>query len=365
MAHMIEDNQISWNRANGAPWHGLGTSVDAGTTAEVMLKLAGLDFPVEAMDIELAGLPNTAFLANFKAIGRRDTNKVFGVSSKRYQIHQNKDILSVFDEYCNAGHAQMDVIGALKGGAVVWALAKLNGRTTVTMKGGDTVTGYLLMVGSHDGTLPTQAIATQERAVCNNTLFPAMRSGRVGFKMKHSKEWTSESATLAKEQMGIAIEKIEEFNALGSQLQNVSIDRKGQIEFISQLLDGKCILDQTIEATQATQAVSTGFDSDASLLDAIMGTSPSVSLAPIAVQNGEDKLNRVGKAILESILTSPGSDLDSAHNTLWGALNGVSYYTDHVASRTQDSRLYNAWFGSNVELKQSAVDVAKQMAGIN
>jgi phage/plasmid-like protein (TIGR03299 family) len=361
---MIENNQISWNRANGAPWHGLGTSVDAGTTAEVMLKLAGLDFPVEAMDIELSGLPNTDFLANWKAIGRRDTNKVFGVSSKRYQIHQNKDILTVFDQFCNAGHAQMDVIGALRGGAVIWALAKLNGRTTVTMKGGDTVTGYLLMVGSHDGTLPTQAIATQERAVCNNTLFPAMRSGRVGFKMKHSKEWTAQSAKQAQEQMGIAIERIQEFNELGSQLQNVKIDRKGQIEFISQLLDGKCILDQTIEATQDAQSVSSGFTSDADLLDSIMGTQPTVSLAPIA-SNGEDKLNRVGKAILESILTSPGSDLESANGTLWGALNGVSYYTDHVASRTQDSRLYNAWFGSNVDLKQSAVDTAKQMAGIN
>jgi phage/plasmid-like protein (TIGR03299 family) len=361
---MIEENQIAWNRANGAPWHGLGTAVEAGTTAEVMLKLAGLNFEVSAMDIELAGLPGSAFMSNWKAIGRMDTRKVFGVSSKKYQIHQNADILSVFDEYCNAGHAQMDVIGALKGGAVVWALAKLNGRTTVTMKGGDTVTGYLLMVGSHDGTLPTQAIATQERAVCNNTLFPAMRSGRVGFKMKHSKEWTNASAALAKTQMGIAIEKIEEFNALGSKLQNVQIDRKGQIEFISQLLDGKCILDQVADATNESQQVASGFANDADLLASIMGSAPSVSLSPIASANPEDKLNRVGKAILESILTSPGSDLDSAKNTLWGALNGVSYYTDHVASRTQDSRLYNAWFGTNVELKQSAVDVAKQIAGI-
>jgi hypothetical protein len=293
-----------------------------------------------------------------------DTKKVFGVSSKRYQIHQNKDILAVFDQFCNAGHAEMDVVGALRGGAVVWALAKLNGRTTVTMRGGDTVTGYLLMVGSHDGTLPTQAIATQERAVCNNTLFPAMRSGRVGFKMKHSKQWTDASAQLAKTQMGIAIEKIEEFNALGSRLQNVSIDRKGQIEFISQLLDGKCLLDQTIEATEQVTQVATGFDNDSSLLEAIMGNTPTVALAPLA-SSGEEKLNRVGKAILESILTSPGSELESASGTLWGAINGVSYYTDHVASRTQDSRLYNAWFGSNVDLKQSAVDVARSMAGIN
>jgi hypothetical protein len=165
--------------------------------------------------------------------------------------------------------------------------------------------------------------------------------------------------------MGIAIEKIQEFNELSTRLSNVHIDRSGQIEFISQLLDGKCIIDQAIEATTHTQQVSTGFDSDASLLESIMGNQPTVSLSPSPSANPEDKLNRVGKAILESILTSPGAELESAHNTLWGAINGVSHYSDHVASRTQDARLYNAWFGTNVELKESAVTVAKQMAGIN
>jgi hypothetical protein len=64
MSHMIEDNQIAWNTVNGKPWHGLGTEVPAGTSGEEMLQLAGLDFPVEAMDIVLAGLPdNTDILS--------------------------------------------------------------------------------------------------------------------------------------------------------------------------------------------------------------------------------------------------------------------------------------------------------------
>jgi hypothetical protein len=77
----------------------------------------------------------------------------------------------------------------------------------------------------------------------------------------------------------------------------------------------------------------------------------------------EDCLNRVGKAILEAIVDSPGSQMESAKNTLWGAVNGVSYYTDHIAGRTQDSRLNNAWFGQNEELKRSAMTVALEMAG--
>jgi phage/plasmid-like protein (TIGR03299 family) len=359
MSHMIENNQIAWNTVNGKPWHGLGTEVPAGTSGEEMLQLAGLDFPVEAMDIELAGFPGTDFLAGYKAIGRADTHKVFGVQSKRYNIHQNIDLINVFSEYCDAGHAQMDVVGALRGGAVIWALAKLNGGTKLTIKGTDHIGGYILMVGSHDGTLPTSAFATQQRAVCNNTLFPAMRSGRMGFKMKHSKAWDDGCTILAREQMGIAIEGIQKFNSQAETFASVNIDRKGQIEFISQLLDGKCLLDQTIEATQQT-AIATTHTSNASLLDSIIDARPSVDLG-----SDDSKLNRVGKSILDCILNSPGSELESAKGTLWGAINGVSYYTDHVASRTADSRLYNAYFGTSVDLKQSAVDVAHNMAGIN
>jgi phage/plasmid-like protein (TIGR03299 family) len=364
MAHLIQNNEIAY--VGTKPWHGLGFEVEPGTSGERMLTVAGINYEIRLDPVVVNGIT----LPNYRAIVRGDNGTVFSIQSDRYHPVQNLDIVNLFQEYCAAGHATMETVGAIRGGAIVWALAKLNGRTTANIHGSDPVSGYILFSTSNDGTLPTRGFPTQVRVVCSNTFRAAggYRKGKrapSGFTMKHSTKWTSDRADEAKEVLGIAIEDIQEFNELSETLSNVKIDRKGQIEFISQLLDGKCILDQTIEATNQSQQVASGFDSDASLLDAIMGTSPSVSLAPIAVQNGEDKLNRVGKAILESILTSPGSDLDSAHNTLWGAINGVSYYTDHIASRSQDSRLYNSWFGTNQTLKESAVDVAKQMAGIN
>jgi hypothetical protein len=72
---------------------------------------------------------------------------------------------------------------------------------------------------------------------------------------------------------------------------------------------------------------------------------------------------RVGQAIIDSILTSPGSDLDSRNGTLFGAINGVTYFVDHKRGRTQDSTLSGAWFGQGATLKTQAVNVAYQMAG--
>lgn len=361
MAHMIENNEIAY--VGATPWHGLGHAVPSGSTGQQMLEIANLNYTINLNDVHVNG----NIVPNYKAITRGDNGTVFSIQSDRYKIVQNQEIVELFREYCEAGHAEMETVGAIRGGAIVWALAKLNGKTHSFIKGTDEVSGYILFSTSHDGTLPTRGIPTQVRVVCNNTFRAAMRgedkrrsgANKIGFTLKHSTKWTPERAKEAKEVLGISIEQLQEFNELSSQLANVTIDRKGQIEFISQLMDGKCLLDQTIESTERATIDANIIANGGSILDAIIDAKPSID-----THSDDSKLNRVGKAILEAIIDSPGSTLESAAGTLWGAVNGVSYYTDHLASRTQDSRLYNAYFGTNVDLKQSAIDVARNMAGI-
>jgi phage/plasmid-like protein (TIGR03299 family) len=355
MAHMILNNEIAY--VGRKPWHELGHEVPAGTSGQRMLEIAGLDYQIQLNDVFVNGTS----VDGYKAITRGDNGTVFSIQSDRYRIVQNQEIVNLFAEYCEAGHATMETVGAIRGGAIVWALAKLNGPTKATLAGNDKVGGYILFSTSHDGTLPTRGIPTQVRVVCNNTFRAAMRGekktrGTIGFTLKHSAKWSADKADEAKEVLGIAVEQIHEFNELSEQLSKVKVDRKGQIEFISQLLDGKCLLDQVADNTQAIANIA----DSASLLDSILNASSNVDFS-----SDDSKLNRVGKSILNCIIDSPGSELESAKGTLWGAMNGVSYYTDHVASRTQDSRLYNAWFGTSVDLKQSAIDTARSMAGIN
>jgi hypothetical protein len=40
--------------------------------------------------------------------------------------------------------------------------------------------------------------------------------------------------------------------------------------------------------------------------------------------------------------------------TLWGAVNAVTYYADHVRSGTAGERLDSAWFGTGYLLKERA-----------
>lgn len=125
----------------------------------------------------------------------------------------------------------------------------------------------------------------------------------------------------------------------------MEIDQKGRIEFISRLLGGESALDQAISNTPQ------------SALDA--------AIAATGHAVGVDDMSRVGKAILDAMLDSPGSTLSTAKNTMWGAVNGVTYYADHIApSRAVGNRVFGAWFGKGEALKTEAIHIAADMAGI-
>lgn len=330
MAHMIENDMIAYK--NETPWHGLGHRVDDNMTGAEMLKVAGLDWTVQRRALAMRGFNAdgsldttkmlTEQLSGFKAIVRSDNNQVFCIPTKKYQVVQNLEVVDMFREYCEAGHAQMDVVGGLRNGAVVWASAKLSD-TGMTLRGGDTMNGNLLMVTSHDGTLITQGKATSTRTVCQNTLSAALIGGS-SFKMKHTSKFTQERKDEAKAAIGIAITQVQKLHKAAEILSNVNIDHSDWLTFMGKLMGTENVLD------------------------------------PKTAQ-----LTRTAEDIQLATMTSPGAQMESAKGTLWGAVNGVSYFTDHQRGRSQDSRLASAWFGDSDLLKRTAVNVALEMAGVS
>lgn len=364
MAHMIENGMVAYRGA--APWHGLGVAVTPDMNGAAMLEAAKMNWKVQRRGLAMRDKFGKALvsdpLKNFRAIVREDTDEVFQVATDRYFPMQNVQIVDFFKEYCEMGHAKLETVGALQGGRKVWALAKLNSGSSATLQGVDELEGYMLLATSHDGSLQTVGQATQVRVVCWNTLSAALgigngkrlqkQDGR--FTMKHTTQWNKAKADQARVTMGMAIEQIAYSNEIAGKLANVALDETGRIEYVTRLLGGESLLEQivagpAVDVPQAGRAV----------LDAIVDDQ-------IAAGTSEprDVIGRLGKALIEAMMDSPGSDLVTAKNTMWGAVNGVSYYTDHVRGRSQDTRLSSAWFGQSDQLKNKAMQVAVEMAGL-
>jgi phage/plasmid-like protein (TIGR03299 family) len=328
MAHQIENNQFAYK--GQAAWHGLGTQVPAEATGEEMLVVAGLNWTVKRRQLAMRSATTdrrmlTEPLAGFRAIVRSDTDHVFQVASDRYQPVQNREIVDFFREFCEAGHATVETVGALRDGAVIWALARLNGGSTAEIMRDDKLQGYMMLATSHDGSLKTIGKPTQVRVVCGNTLQIALSDSRPSYSLKHSSKFTVQQKSEAKRVMGMALEQVQAQAQLAAELAAVTVDHDGWMEFMGKLLGEDAVLDaRTAE------------------------------------------LSRVAADIQESTLASPGSNLASARGTLWGVVNGVTHYVDHVArARSDSNRLFSAWFGDGERMKNTAVRVAAEMAGIS
>jgi len=312
MAHEVE----SMAYTNEVPWHGLGTYIADAPRVKEMMRQAGLDWKVEKkpMILEQTKRP----VPGFYALTRDKDGKVLDVVGSKYVPTQNHEAFEFFTDFVEAGDATMETAGSLREGRYVWGLANLN--KSFTLPGKDKVKGYLLVACPHEHGKSIIIRVTSVRVVCNNTLTMALGKsqrerdsstfGLGEFRMGHRRAFDGSMIKKAKETLGIARDQMEEFREAAEQLRKKSMNEQDAIEFYADLLN----ID---EAAQGADEV----------------TRPRI------------------KHLLDINKNAPGAQPDNA----WGVLNSVTYYADHVASRTDDKRLTNAWFGKTARMKEKAL----------
>lgn len=292
MSHEVETMAYT----NEVPWHGLGKSFPKPPSVKEMLKGAGLNWKVELRDLHLAGIEQPISVA--KALVRDSDAKILDVVGPSYVPTQNEEAFDFFNEFVNAGGAHMETAGALRGGKFVWGLANLKHQFDVVK--GDTVKGYLLVMCPHQQGKSLLIKLTSIRVVCMNTLRLALRGGEE-FRMVHRHKFDASMKSRAKETLGLARESLDKFAKDASRLKKIKMSEKRVEEMVKGVF-------------------------------------------------GE--VDRVVAKVMDCYKNAPGADVGTA----WGALNGVTYYVDHVASRTADKRLTNAWMGKGARFKQDALE---------
>ena len=320
MAHFLQ----SMAYVGAEPWHGLGQTLPANQSIETWAQAAGMDWticetPVRYMSEQSGALGAIRTFEDQKVLFRSDTKAALSVVGGRYQVVQPKAVLEFYRDLSEVSGFELETAGVLKEGRKFWALAK-TGKSS-TLKGGDTVNGYLLLATSCDGTLATTATPTTIRVVCNNTLTIALQGAAGAIKVPHS---TSFDAQAVKKQLGIAVSQWESFMYRMKTLSERKVKSHEAMHYFLKVL---C---QTSEH-----------------VDPALGLTNERALKKVqSLYEGHGK----------------GAELASAQGTAWGLLNAVTEFVDHERrARNQEYRLDSAWFGQGAVLKQKALDHALQL----
>jgi len=318
VAHLITNMAY----INDTPWHGLGNRLSAKQSIEVWAQQSGIAFeiketPVRFMTESAGNLGAIMTFPEQKVLFRSDTNEPLSVVSQRYQVVQPREILEFYRDLTEISGFELETAGVLKGGRKIWALAKTNQSTT--LKGNDTINGYLLLATACDGTLATTAQFTSIRVVCNNTLAVALSNGSGAVKVPHS---TSFDPQAVKKQLGISVSAWDSFMYRMKTLSERRVKSHEAMNYFLRVF--------TDPATTAT-----GLSNERAMKKVL------------ALYEGDGK----------------GAELASSKGTAFGLLNAVTEYVDHERrARSTELRLESAWFGQGATLKQKALEQALLMA---
>jgi hypothetical protein len=155
-----------------------------------------------------------------------------------------------------------------------------------------------------------------------------------GFKMPHVRAIDSEVFVAAERALGLAGDRMDEFQEAAEFLSSKQFDKNSVVNYIADLFQPELLVAQEeIEKMSDTRMIATR-------------------------QSMVDEFKRIPSMVHQAIEEQPGAHLKSSKGTWWGAMNAVTFVVDHKWGHDRDASLHNAWFGGRASLKQKAMDKA-------
>lgn len=322
MAHEIDYstgvNAIAYR--GQTPWHGLGQEMRGDETLDQWRIRAGLDWTAEKSAVQFAPEGDELITVPDRfVLHRSDTKAPLSTVSGRYKVVQPRDVLEFYRDLTERHGFQMETAGAIKGGRVVWALARTGDDMRIT--GNDIVKGYLLLSTSYDASMATTGRFTTVRVVCNNTL-TAAHDSRPQVSVPHSTMFNMDAA---KVKLGVG-DAFVRFGEEAQQMAEKGVTTKQAIEFFLEVYH-------------------------------------DMTSAEVAESQRQKLTDKTIQRLAHYFIASPGAELRSAKGTAWGLLSAVTFDVDHgTRNRTADARLESAWFGNGEKRKNKARELALALA---
>ena len=312
MAHQINQNETtgkhSFFSVNEKAWHGLGQIVTDYPTSREALQFAGLDYTVEKRPLftydsenHLADpdsgikIPEIGIYDYFATV-RTDNDAVLGVVGRDYEVVQNLDAFSFFDQIVGGDEGILyETAGALGKGERIFITAKLPGYIRVGKD--DLSEKYLFLSTSHDGYGSITAAFTPIRIVCANTLNAAMHNRSNSIKIRHT-TGAKDRLEQAHKLMGICNQLSNNLEAIFNRWTKVRITDKEIQNLIRQAL---------VPKKETLQAMNEG-----------------------RLQECSTYYQKMCDSAFDYTMSNATQQTDTTRGTLFGAYNGVTGYFQNV-----------------------------------
>lgn len=317
MAHMIEalNGKVNFAYTGEKPWHGLGVEVADNLSPSEIMTAAGLDWTVQLAPM-VAKLNGQELPTKSCALVRDVDSKVLDVVSDDWHPTQNAEAFAFFNEFIATGGMKMETAGSLKGGQVVFALARVS--ESFEALPNDRVDSFLLFTNPHKYGQSIDVRCTPVRVVCNNTLSMAIsQTSKNAVKVSHRIKFDEAEV---KTTMGFASKLMAKYAEEAKFLASRRASNEDVMDYFTRLFPMNSVKDTP-----------------------------------------RSEVSKNATLCAEILMKQPGADI--AAGTWWNAFNAVTFATDHIIGRNADNRVHSAWYGQNKILKQRAMDLALGMAG--
>ena len=237
---------------NGLPWSsGIGVDVKDCTTSREVMEKAGLNFSVEKCDL-YAQMPFSIYgnndineeggdfahnakiyrnCPNGYATYRTDKNIPLGVVKSKYEVVQNIDAFTFFDDAIGPDKAIWQYAGKFGYGERIFVAAKLP--VTISVKG-DPVENYLVFSNSHDGSTSINVLFTPVRVFCTNCLKAAFNNADSYIRLRHTRT-VQERLQRGSEVLHIACSYAEDAKQLYESLATINVSDEQVMKYLADL----------------------------------------------------------------------------------------------------------------------------------
>lgn len=339
-----------YNR-NGLPWaSGLGKNIEGVKTSREVMEEAGLNFIVKKCEL-VAKMPFTingnnslneedgdfAYkghiyrdLPNTYATYRTDMDVPLGLVKQKYEVVQNMDAFTFFDDAIGENKAIWTRAGYFGLGHKIFLTAKLPIETTIN---GDKIDNYLVFSNSHDGTSSVDILFSPIRVICTNMLNSAFDSSSSHIRLKHTKN-VNERIQEGSRILRIACEHAKTAEQLYQSLTTIKMNDDAVMQYIAKL-----VLTDTEQNTLFELA---GRQTDE--LYRIYRRLFAVDFLTMErAKISTRKANQL-KQIFEYYLDGIGQQ--NITGTAWGAYNAITGFYSNVANLEGEKRMDSLLYGN-------------------